>query len=58
MEKIKQFILSEKGKDVLMVLIVILVGLASFELGRLSKEDSGSGVKIEYKNQSKETPSL
>lgn len=50
MEKIKQFInqtiQSEKGKDVLVVIIVILVGLGSFELGRLSKESS-SGLKID-----------
>ncbi len=52
MEKIKPIIKncleSEKGKDVLIVIIVILVGLGSFELGRLSKEDSSGGVKIEY----------
>jgi len=47
---VKQFIESEKGKDILVVVIVILVGLASFELGRLSKNTS-SGVKIEYPNQ-------
>ena len=51
MEKIKQFLESEKGKDIMIVIIVILVGLGSFELGRLSKEDSSSGVKIEYPNQ-------
>ena len=54
MEKIKQFIEiieSEKGKDILIVIIVILVGLGSFELGRLSKENGSSGVKIEYPNQ-------
>ncbi len=49
MEKIKHFINSEKGKDIMIVLIVILVGLGSFELGRLSKENSSSGLKIEYK---------
>ncbi|MFA6257469.1 MAG: hypothetical protein WC671_00455 [Candidatus Paceibacterota bacterium] len=52
MEKIKQFInetiQSEKGKDVLVVIIVILVGLISFELGRLSKENDQGGLKIEY----------
>ncbi len=53
MEKIKQFITSEKGKDVLVVLIVILVGLGSFELGRLSKAGTSSGIKVEY--QGKET---
>lgn len=51
MEKIKQFIQSEKGKDVLTVIIVILVGLGSFELGRLSKQNQGSGIKIEYPAQ-------
>jgi len=50
MEKIKQFIESDKGKDILTVLIVILVGIGSFELGRLSKNDS-SGIKIEYTGQ-------
>jgi hypothetical protein len=48
MEKIKQFIQSEKGKDVLTILIIILVGLGSFELGRLSKESPQKGLKIEY----------
>lgn len=50
MEKIKQFAVSEAGKDVLTVIVVILVGLGSFELGRLSKSDgvTTSGVKIEY----------
>ncbi len=55
MEKIKSkitnYIESEKGKDILIVIIVILLGLGSFELGRLSKEDNSSGVKIEYPNQ-------
>ena len=45
---VKQFLESEKGKDILIVIIVILVGLGSFELGRLSKESSSSGIKIEY----------
>ena len=49
MEKIKTFLESDKGKDIMIVTIVILVGLGSFELGRLSKEGNGSrGVKIEY----------
>ncbi len=52
MEKIKQFIEGEKGKDILVVIIVILVGLGSFELGRLSKENGSSGIKIEYSDQS------
>lgn len=51
MEKIKQFIESEQGKDIMVVLIVILVGLGSFELGRLSKGNTSSGIKIEYKSQ-------
>ena len=55
MEKIKStitnWIKSEKGKDIMIVSIIILVGLASFELGRLSKENSSSGIKIEYPSQ-------
>jgi hypothetical protein len=55
MEKIKQFftqtIQSEKGKDVLIVIIVVLVGLGSFELGRLSKDNGSEGVKIDYPSQ-------
>jgi hypothetical protein len=48
MEKIKGFLISETGKDVLTVIIVILVGLGSFELGRLSKQNESSGIRIEY----------
>ena len=52
MEKIKLFLESEKGKDIMMVIIVILVGLGSFELGRLSKDAPGSsGIKIENTGQ-------
>jgi hypothetical protein len=51
MEKIKHFIVSEKGKDILIVAIVILVGLGSFELGRLSNESRTSGIKIQYPAQ-------
>ena len=51
MKKIKLFLESEKGKDILTVLIVILVGLGSFELGRLSKENSTNSLKIEYNGQ-------
>ncbi len=54
MEKIKALVTnciqSEKGKDVLTLIIVILVGLGSFELGRLSKGTQSSGIKIEYPN--------
>jgi len=48
MTKIKQFIESDGGKDVLTVFIVILVGLSSFGLGRLSKGNPGAGIRIEY----------
>ncbi|MFZ2072804.1 MAG: hypothetical protein WA101_01970 [Minisyncoccia bacterium] len=48
MEKIKHFFESEQGKDILIVSIVILVGLGSFELGRLSKKNPSDGLKIEY----------
>ncbi|MBI2630942.1 hypothetical protein HYW73_01855 [Candidatus Nomurabacteria bacterium] len=51
MEKIKQFVESDRGKDIFTVMIVILVGFGSFELGRLSKENSSSGIKIEYMGQ-------
>lgn len=57
MEKIKQFFESEKGKDILIVIIVILVGLGSFELGRLSKTGSNAGIRIEYPNQDKDQES-
>ena len=57
MGKIKQFIVqginSEKGKDILIITIVILVGLGSFELGRLSKNNIGSGIKILNANNEK-----
>ncbi|MFH1608714.1 MAG: hypothetical protein ABH951_01695 [Patescibacteria group bacterium] len=49
MKKIKHFIDSDKGKDILTVLIVILVGLGSFQLGRLSKENVSNDLKIDYK---------
>jgi hypothetical protein len=43
---VKQFVESDKGKDILVIIIIILVGLGSFELGRLSKSDTNSGIKI------------
>ncbi|MCC7160573.1 hypothetical protein IT399_02555 [Candidatus Nomurabacteria bacterium] len=46
MEKIKLFLESDTGKDIMVVIIVILVGLGSFELGRLSKESDTGGIKI------------
>lgn len=55
MEKIKPIITnwleSDKGKDVLTVIIVILVGLGAFLLGRLSKEGSSAGIRIEYQGK-------
>ncbi len=60
MEKIKptitNWIESEKGKDILMIIIVILVGLGSFELGRLSKANSSAGIQIEYPKQIETEP--
>ena len=51
MEKIKSFIddkiLSEKGKDILIILIVLLVGLGSFMLGRLSNKAQNGQFKVE-----------
>ena len=51
MGKIKLFLESDRGKDILVILIIILVGLASFELGRLSRESTNGGLKIDYKGQ-------
>jgi len=55
MEKIKQFLESklnsQKGKDIMIVFIVVLVGLSSFGLGRLSKNEVNTGLKIEYTDQ-------
>lgn len=48
MEKIKLFLKGKEGKDILTVLIIILVGVGSFWLGRLSKETVSEGLKIEY----------
>jgi len=50
MEKIKLFFESEKGKDILVIFIIILIGLASFGMGRLSKSQN-SGLRIEYEGQ-------
>jgi hypothetical protein len=47
MTKIKLFFEGEQGRTILTILVVILVGLASFELGRLSKHPS-SGINVEY----------
>lgn len=51
MNKIKSFLGSEKGKDIMIVIIVILVGIFAFELGRLSRENGSNGVKINYTGQ-------
>ncbi len=48
MEKIKSYIESDMGKNLLILLIVILVSTGSFFLGRLSKQSENKGVKIEY----------
>jgi len=57
-KKIKYFIQSEKGKDILIVIIVILVGLSSFQLGRLSKTNTSnsSGIRIEYPSNEQNIP--
>lgn len=51
LKKIKQFIESEKGKDILTLAVVVLVGLGSFGLGRLSKLTEHNPVYINYKEQ-------
>jgi hypothetical protein len=51
MQKIKSWAQSDAGKDIMIIIIVILVGLGSFELGRLSKNSSQAGLKIEYRDQ-------
>ncbi len=55
MEKIKHFIEGDQGKDILVIIIIILVGLGSFELGRLSKNSSNPGIKVEYSDQEANT---
>lgn len=51
MEKIKHFIQSDNGKDLLILLIIILVGLGSFQLGRLSKSQIKPNIGIDYPDQ-------
>jgi hypothetical protein len=55
MDKIKPIITnsigSDKGRNILTILVVILVGLGSFGLGRLSKDATNSGITIKYPNQ-------
>lgn len=50
MQKIKHFLESEKGKNLLIIFIVILVGLGSFGLGRLSKSQENRKLEILYEN--------
>lgn len=58
MEKIKQFLIGDQGKDFFIVLIIIIVGLGSFGLGRLSKTtNKGSGITIEYTDIPSNAPS-
>ena len=35
---------------VLQIIVILVVGLGSFELGRLSKQDASNGLKIDYTN--------
>ena len=49
---VKLWLQSEQGKDIMTVIIVIMVGLGSFGLGRLSKNAPNPGLKIEYRDQS------
>ncbi len=57
MKKIKQFlnvtIKGERAKDILTVVIVIMVGLGSFVLGRMSKDGPTIGLRIQTPGQSK-----
>ncbi len=54
MEKIKGLITSEKGKDILVVLIVILVGISSFLLGKIGpRMTQGTTLKRIYERGSK-----
>lgn len=50
MQKIKHFLESEKGKNLLIIFIVILVGLGSFGLGRLSKSQEDRKLEVLYEN--------
>ncbi len=54
-EKIKQFLASDRARDLYISLIIILVAIAAFGLGRLSKANlDGPGVVIQIpdRNQS------
>jgi len=56
MQKIKYFLESEKGKNFIIVIIVILVGLGSFELGRLSKSQENKGIDLFYRDNTLYSP--
>lgn len=51
MEKIKHFLQNEKGKNILIVFILIFVALISFMLGRMSKNSPNNDLIIKYGNQ-------
>ena len=51
MEKIKYFLESEKGKNILIILVIILVGLGSFELGRMSVKEAKNDSNIGFSSQ-------
>lgn len=57
MQKIKYFLESDKGKNFLVILIVILVGIGSFGLGRLSKSQEYKGIDLLYKDKDSLLPS-
>ena len=48
MEKIKHFLQSEIGKDIMIIFIILLVGVSSFFLGRSSKTTPNSDLLIKY----------
>lgn len=49
MNKIKEFLESGSGRSLFTILIIILVGLSSYGLGRLSKNVPKEGIRIEYR---------
>lgn len=56
MDRIKHFLDSEQGKDFLVILVVALVGILAFGLGRLSKSSSGPGIQVRYQNGPETSP--
>lgn len=55
MEKIKSFLESEQGKNLIIILIIILVGLGSFELGRRSQNTPKNLSNIDFSSQTANT---